>query len=325
MNSPATRSLHLLDLKGLFPRDALALLALSRRLAAGGKPCLGLVADAFAGGSVAKARTVVARLVEAGLLMHTATARAREVARRLSVDLTEEGRALVASLSAQPEASASSSAAPTPSASVDARVRPALPLTPEEHRALDNLPARLAEEIATAAAAGTDPDLDRWVRAGALPEDRAARIESHLARRVAHLASTAVAAQSRPRIEETRVPLAGPEAIDAARAQGYDVPEVEAGVAGEEVARYARHLLAEACARAPKALRTLRERLGEIAFACVSGELADLGHTSRRVRTALKLVREGRWRTPKSLASAPKGPLLVLRPSAGGTCAAVAA
>jgi hypothetical protein len=326
----ALRTLHLVVSKGLSALDVLALAVIVRRLDAQGEPCLAQLTDC--GATPSQARSCISRLVAQGFLSQSGTAAARRRAGRLGLAATGKGRALLTELLTVEPAPADAVASGVSATADVAPLAAPAPLSPAEVRELADLPLPVLRAVRDAAERGLRPDLEPAVESGQVTPARAIGVLRLLDARSSRAPaaptvdfSVLVAGQApaarcgraagKPEIEQTRVPLAGPAEIEAARSRGIRVPDIEAGQGGEEVARVARLLLAEAAVRSPSALSGALDWVAQAAWSCVRGELADLGPLSRRVRAAIALVRQRRWRQPRSWSTAPAD-LVHLRPVA---------
>lgn len=102
----------------------------------------------------------------------------------------------------------------------------------------------------------------------------------------------------------TRVPAADQAAVAAAAGQGGGViPVVHAGQARDETALAVTRLaVAETAVRYNRLLgdqAVFRECLPQLVWSVTRGSLADGGPLLRRVRAALRLMVDGRWRCPR--------------------------
>lgn len=272
--------------------------------------------DAAFGLSVSKARTRLARLEKAGLLVRQMVGERRSDAVGSQIQLTEMGKDLLrvlAPLLAQPEVSARPSAlspvslppATTQSELVPGRLAdyPAM-----FQQAILKMGIDVARLVRGAIEAGQLLSAEQGRGAGLdVPQTSAlndALLKHGPARQSLKVEKAIGSSESRrEEMLGTRVEAAPTSSIQEARAAGVPMPELAVGE-GDGAAPIASMVAAEAASRYRKALcgrspDMVAERLNEIVWSCTEGPLSDFGAPVKRVRVALSLLQAGRWETPK--------------------------
>ena len=334
MRNPVAEVLQAIVLTG-FPFDSLcALSLLAERIDTGGTPAYAQLCDGM-GLSYPSARRVLLRMEADGLVERNApacAARQGVIRRRLSLRITDRGRAVLARLSsvvgprpAVPPAApgrggAASTVSTPPVASTPAATAPQLSPTVREWL-VDSYGRDVVALAEQAVRCGTPVAraLAPLVAGGHLAAARATMLAHMIAPSApaprTQLAPTALAeivtrgvqpapdsAHPAPDRGSTRVPLATPDALPAELRTALPAirpaTQVEHADAAVDLART---VAAEAATRYRGTLSTAPVWLPEVVWSITRGELADIGALSLRVRAALRLVASSRWRRPKNM------------------------